>query len=423
MNLLKKYIQSFIKKSGNYVFIATITARVLSFLASWLALQLIDTKNLGEVLYAWNFITFILPFVGFGLHQSLIRFGALSAEKDKNSLLFYVIKNGVISSVLLAVLVTITSLLIPFEFNNTAIYIAAFSISFIPTFLLETIKVQFRLQHKNKLFSYLEIIYSITFCLLVFLLSSLYQEKGYIAALILAPTLITMVYFRKLHLKKPKTLTLNINKIAFWKYGVFGGLSNLTTMLLFAIDIILIGTILKQPEQVTIYRYVSIIPFSLLFLPRIFITTDFVSFTEKISSKAYIKNYIKSYMVLFSIISVLLITFFFFFGKIVLSLFHSSFTNYFDSFVILNIGICGILIFRGIFGNLLSSIGWIKANFYITLIALVINYFTNQELISNYGIKGAAITSAILMWGTGIISAIVFFIGYNKFLLSFKKTK
>ena len=77
------------------------------------------------------------------------------------------------------------------------------------------------------------------------------------------------------------------------------------------------------------------------------------------------------------------------------------------------IGICGILIFRGIFGNLLSSIGKAQINYYITSIALLLNIVSNNYFIPIYGIKGAAITTSILMWLTGIVSFIWFKILYK----------
>ena len=73
-----------------------------------------------------------------------------------------------------------------------------------------------------------------------------------------------------------------------------GGISNVVTQLLILVDIILIGHLMDDPIQVTNYRYISIIPFSLLFLPRVFITTDFVTFTEKIADRQYIMKYIKN---------------------------------------------------------------------------------------------------------------------------------
>ena len=94
MELIKSYIQNFLSRSGSYMFLGTIISRCLSFLASWLALQLIPNKELGVVLFAYSIIAFLIPFGGLGLHQSLIRYGSLlSTEDDKNSLLGGVWKN------------------------------------------------------------------------------------------------------------------------------------------------------------------------------------------------------------------------------------------------------------------------------------------------------------------------------------------
>ena len=169
--------------------------------------------------------------------------------------------------------------------------------------------------------------------------------------------------------------------------------------------------------MVTNYRYISLIPFSLLFLPRVFIHTDFVTFTEKIYDKKYIKEYIKSYMLLFLLVSIVLIVLSFFFGSFLLKLLDDRFISYTSTFYILIIGVSGILIFRGLFGNLLSSIGKANINYYIASIALIINIISNYYLIPLYGIRGAAITSAILMWTTGITSCIWFVYLYKKLLL------
>ena len=114
----------------------------------------------------------------------------------------------------------------------------------------------------------------------------------------------------------------------FWKYGFFASLSNVVTQLLFVVDILLIGYLIKDAEMVTNYRYISLIPFSLLFLPRIFINTDFVTFTEKIYDKTYIKQYIKSYMLLFLIISISVLIVSYFCGSLLLRLLDKSFVKY-----------------------------------------------------------------------------------------------
>jgi O-antigen/teichoic acid export membrane protein len=139
-----------------------------------------------------------------------------------------------------------------------------------------------------------------------------------------------------------------------------------------------------------------------------------VNFTEKINNATYIKNYIKNYIKLFSIISTFLIITIYLFGEVILGFFQKSYTAYFSSLMVLMVGISGILILRGLFGNLLSSIGKAHINFVITTLALGLNIVLNFYFIPKYGILGAAFTSAIIMWFTGILSLLFFFYFYKK---------
>ena len=398
-------------------------SRLLSLLASWIALQFIDNTALGIVLFSYNIILFLLPISGLGLSQSLIRFSALSKDaEDRNSIFLYVLKYGLLSSIGMILLVIISSLFIPIDFKDGHFYMIFLSFLIIPNFLLEIIKAQLRLNHDNKNFAYSDFLYSIIFVLSITVLTYYLKEIGYIIALLITPLLTSLFFIKKLKVNVKKIKRIPELNFAFWKYGFFASLSNVITQLLFVIDILLIGYLIKDPEMITNYRYISLIPFSLLFLPRVFINTDFVTFTEKIYDKNYILEYIKSYMLLFLIISVSLIIGSYFFGSLVLRLLDDSFAIYGSIFFILMVGISGILIFRGLFGNLLSSIGKANINYYIASGALLFNIISNYYLIPLYGIKGAAITSAILMWVTGITSAICFKVLYIKALIKIEPT-
>ena len=390
-------------------------ARVLSFLGSWIALQLIEAKELGVILFAYGIVQFIIPIGGFGLHQSLIRYGALlKSEDEKQQLFSYVLKKGIVASIAIILVLVGIGYFIPFQFDKTYGYFSILSLSILTVFILEIIKIQFRLQHKNRLYAITEFWYNIILTGLIFGLSYLFQGMGYIIALIVSPVLTALFFIKKLNVKLHIKNNLKITNLSFWKYGFFGGLSSVVTQLLILIDIILIGYLIDDPVAVTNYRYISIIPFSLLFLPRVFITTDFVTFTEKIHQKDYINRYIKNYMLFFGVVSILLLLFSYFFAEQILYIFGVEYMNYADSFLILIMGIVGIYIFRGLFGNLLSSIGKIELNYYIISIAIVINVISNYYLIPLYGIKGAAITSAILMWFTGILSWLSFLYFFRK---------
>lgn len=418
MNIIIQYIKNFLNRSGSYVFLATILGRVLSFIASWIALKFIENDALGVILFAYNIILFVIPISGFGLHQSLIRYGALAkSSEEKDSILAYVFKKGIIACLVLITIVISISLFINFKFKNTLFYVVLLSFTIIPSYLLEIIRAQFRLQHNNKSFAFTEGVQSIILLLSVLVLSYLYKELGYAIALLLTPLLTSIIFFKSLNINNLIYKKIKVINFQFWKYGFFASLSNVVTQLLFVIDILLIGFILSNTEMVTNYRYVSIIPFSLLFLPRVFIATDFVAFTEKIYNAQYIFKYIKSYVLFFTVVSILVLLFSWLFSVEILGLLDKEFTQFSDTFITLMIGICGIFILRGLFGNLLSSIGKAHLNYYIATLALVINICANFYLIPKYGIKGAAITSAILMWFTGLLSYLLFIKLYKKLLL------
>ncbi len=412
---LKIFFKEFISRKGNYVFFATVLGRILSFLSSWIALKLIPNFELGLVIYALNIISLIIPLSGFGASQGLLRFGALSKnEKEKNNLFVYILKKGSVFSIIIIVIIIIFSSLLTNQLKESQSYLIYLSLLILTLFLLESLKTQLRVLHKNKTFAKTEIIYNILLVILVFFGSYFYKETGYIIALIIVPLITFLIFIPKRQIKFNIDKNFKKPTFSFWKYSLFSSMSNVATQLLIVLDIILIGSIMHSPEKVTIYKYVSLIPFSLLFLPRVLLTTDFVSITENISNKKYINNYIKNYIILFLLISLVIAILSFAFDDSILLFFGNEFKQYTSTFKILIFGIISILIFRGLFGNLLSALGKASVNYWIAFIAILLNLVLNFILIPIYGILGAAITSTFMMWITSLLSIILFYKYYRK---------
>lgn len=401
-------LKDFFSRDGGSVFIAMVISRFISFFSSWIALQMIDEKNLGLVLYAYSFLVFLIPIGGWGLNQGYIRYAAISKnEVYKDQLFNFVIKRGLFISVVFSLfLLLITNLFIKdIPLKN---YFSILSFSILSFFLYELFKSYFRVQHRNKIFAYLEIVYSLVSVILVFVLSYYFKGIGYSIALAFSPLLavfffIPLVSFKKFENKKPD----NVNR-TFYQYGFYAELAGVASYLLYSIDLILIGTIMKQPEAITYFKYVSIIPYSFLFLPSVLITADFVRLTENIEQKDIIHQYTKNYWKLFSLISFGLIGVSILFPRLILSIFNKDLEQHALTFQILIFGVVGVLMFRGLFGNLLSSIGKTHVNFWISSLSLLINIIANYWLIPIFGINGAAITSSVIMWLSGIASYLLF---------------
>lgn len=419
MNGLINFLSSFSNRSGNYILIASIASRLLSFLASWIALQIIPDKKLGVVIYAFQFILFVSPVASLGLNQGLIRYGSfLKTIKEKNKLFSFVLKKGLLITGVFTFLTILFSFIFTFAPPETSQYLRLLSFGFISQFLFEILQIYVRLQKKNKFFALNEIIFNIILVILVFILSFYFKEFGYALALVLTPLISFLILASNLEINWGKNNHFDFIDFSFWRYNFFASMSNVTTILLVSIDILLIGHIMSNMEMVTAYKYVSIVPFSILFLPRAFMSTDFVVFTENIYKKKFIYGYIKNYIILFTAISIGFLTIILLFGKSILGIFNVSYKEFYSSFVVLSFGVTGILILRGIFGNLLSSIGKSHINFVIISIAIILNIISNYFLIPIYGILGAAITSAFLMWFTGLFCMIFFFYHYNRIYIN-----
>lgn len=410
-------IKSFLSRGGGSVFFALIFSRFVSFISQWIALQLIDQKSLGLVLYSYSYLVFLIPIGSWGLNQSFLRYAAIEHDKIKKDKLFnFTLTRGILISISFSTLILIISYFFVAENTELRNYFMIFSYSLVSFFILELFKIYFRLQHRNKLFARLEITYSIFLLIMVTLLSRFFLGSGYALALSFSPLVASIVFLpfikiRKLTYKKPEVVDFK-----YWKYGFFAELAGVSNYLLYSIDLILIQRLLNKPELVTVYKYLSLIPFSFLFIPSMIIATDFVRLTENIQNKNAIQNYTKKYWKIFSLVSVFVLILCFVFPKLILSLFFKDLENNVSTFQILMIGTIGVLMWRGLFGNLLSSIGKMNLNFIISTGGLILNFILNSIFIPKFGITGAAITTASIMWLTGIMSYVLFRKYHSKML-------
>lgn len=416
-----KAFTDFRSKAGSYVFWASILSKLLTFLASWVAIQIVDSEELGHAIYAFTIVAFLIPFAGAGLFQSLLRFGArLNSEEEKHGMLMYCLKFGLIASAVLASILFICSDFIVGKMPESGPYLKWFALMLFTSFLFELSKVQHRILHNNRKFARTDMFYAIMLAVLMALLTSMYGARGYAWAFILSPLIAAIDSSRSLLNIDFKGLTIiaPVKKMKFWSYGIFSSLGNVTTELLIAIDIILIGNLLLDATAVTAYKYVTLLPFSLLFLSHVYMSTHFVTLAERMEDRTYIKKFIRNYLVIFAGIIVLIAIGSWFLGAWFLSLFSESYRQYFEVFMILVVGTAGVLLIRGLFGNLLSAIGKAQANFFISSLALLLNIALNYSLIPEYGIKGAALTSATVMWFTALLSAGVFYYYYKLSVVS-----
>ena len=407
---LRNFIAGFLRRGGPAILISTVLARGLTFFASWLALQLLPGESLGLILFAVSILSFFIPFAGFGAAQGLLRFGALREDPGEKELFFIKLaKKGLLYSLMVVVFILVFAGFFTYSLPGAKYYLVILSALLIPQFLLELLKTYFRIIPDNDKYALTEFTHALLSLVLIFMGCFLLKETGYVLALLLSPALTFLIFL-------PKKLSKILNDrseqnppSSFWRYSIFAGLSNTASQLLIALDILLIGILLQNPIDVTHYKYISLLPFSLAIIPNILLTTDFVRLTKAITDRKFIDAYIRNYLLIFVIITVLIWTVCLLFTNEILLFFGEDFPALKTEFYLLLAGISSVLLIRGLFGNLLSASGFSQLNFWISIAAIGLNLILNILLIPRYGIFGAALTTAITMWITSLTSVFLFY--------------
>ena len=404
-----KFINSFFKRQGGYVLFSVFFAKLVNFLVSVIVIWLISKEEYGLIAYGLTILSFLAPFVGAGVHQGLVRFGSISKSQSEKKLLFrYALKKGLLYTFVLIVLVFLFSPLLNKILPGSAIYLAILSFQLLSLFLLQMIQIYCRLFYLNKLFAQIDMINSSLLLISVVIMCSLFGGIGYIVSLISIPIFTSIYFILKLKPYKISGLTfrdININKIEFLSYGLYLSVGSVIAQLLFAVDILIIGYLLKNAELVAQYKASNIIPFSFLIIASAVLSTDYVKLaraSEKNTS--FLKNYYLNYLKLFGALGLAIVVFFYFSSGWLMNVFGKQYEGHPSLMFIFSIGVVGGIMFRIPMGNMLSAIGWPKTNAVFSIIVFLINIVVSYYMVLIYGIEGAAVTTSALMWLSGLLS-------------------
>lgn len=389
--------------------LSAITEKAGGFILMLIASNFILKSEFGLITFANTTLDFVFPFVGFGIHQGLIRYGSLSkSQTNKKELFNITLKKGIKYSFYLIIVVLLLSPFTTYKKPEALPYLLILSIQIVGLFLFEILRIYVRLINLNNLYAKITIIKAVVLVALALLFTLKFSGIGYVISLALTPLLLSFFYIYKLKLfdnKLKENDTFNLKE--FISYGMFTSFSGVLSQLLFAVDIILITHLLGE-EYTAQYKVSTVLPFSFLFLSVSFIRTNAVKISNKSLDKTYIKNYYLNYLKIFSAISVLVVLFFYLFSDYIFLLFGKQYNNQYNLMFILSIGIAGSLMFRTPLGNILSAVGLPKINALNSFIVLLLNVILNYYLINKMGLVGAAIATSIMFWFSGFLSLIAF---------------
>ena len=393
------------------MFASSLFTKICSFLTSLILIRILSPDEFGVLSYVFSALAFFIPFSGGGMQHSFLRYAPMFVDKkDKLGLFQHSFFRGLLFSFFLAFVLFLLMPWLNSAVGKTSTYFSWLILYLFSFFLLELVKIRYRVEDQNKKYAGID---AYTSALVLFFgtgLAYFYGSLAYVIVFVTVPLVLGLA-----HLKLPLKVPVKIPE-KYYSYGMWVGIGAIASQLMYSLDIFLIGKLIQDPQQVAIYRSASIIPIALFFIPNSYITTHYTDLAKNSMDKEYLIRFAKDYIKLFSVLAFVLGAVLYFMSDSIISiLFGEEYAEAAYLFEILILGMLGAFILRIPFGNMLASVGKSNWNAIVAFIILVLNGILNYYAIYAWGIVGAAIVTSALLWISGILSLALFFVYLKKF--------
>ena len=178
--------------------------------------------------------------------------------------------------------------------------------------------------------------------------------------------------------------------------------------LLFSADILILSFLLDE-SAVANYKVALLIPANITFLALTFMQSDFPILAKNFQNKVYLKNYLRNYYKIFLPVAIgIFIIGSIFNDKIIHVFFSERYADNGDVFTILLGAFCLNMLFRNLYGNLLSAVGKMKVNTGVSLVTLALLIVFAGVLVKKFGVLGMAISLSSSMFIGGLLLMFAF---------------
>ncbi|QSW17885.1 oligosaccharide flippase family protein [Clostridium gasigenes] len=423
-NINKEMISSLIKKGLLQIFSANIINKIVQFTTIIFLTRIISKYEYGLFSYAQNTMNMAMLLEGLGVTAGILQYCSVEKEeKNKFGFFSYGIKIGFLINIVTSLGIMAWALWGPLATEGSRTFL--FIMSFIPLLSITygSIQAYLRSTLRNKDFSRLTVFNTVVYFIFTVGFSTIMGANGLILGMYLAylATVMLGAYFirKDIFLYKNTKIEGKDVKIKFLKYSIITVLSNAMSQILYLLDTQLIGTFTKDPITIANYKSATMIPFNLTFIPLSIIIFAYPYFAQNRNNKVWMKEKLSLLVKGLGVVNLIITV-----GGIVLAkpIFSILFPQYMDSipcFRVLMVGYFISATFRIPYGNILASVGNVKANLINAIFSGVCNVVLDIILIIKYGSIGAAYATLIVF----IISSIIHYIFVRRYMNSIDVTE
>ncbi|MDY6025874.1 hypothetical protein, partial [Bergeyella zoohelcum] len=293
------------------------------------------------------------------------------------------------------------------KYEDIFVIFLAFAIRLFGVLFLSHLQVYYRIVFDNKTFAKITNFNSILGLLLVILGSYFWGLQGYLLAMAITPYFVLLFYNKEMKGMAMKTMFFPKKEV--WKFSWHSALTNFSSELLFAIDILLLSYFLSE-QSVAEYRVAILIPANMIFLAQSFIQSDYPKLSAKNQDYYYLKNYITQFYKIFIPITGLIILLGYGFRKEIIGLFFGEvYQGVVPMFVVFLLAFGSNMLLRVLYGNLLSAIG--KMHWVTGIISLTVAVLAgcSMVLVPYFQTMGMALSMLVALWFCGGSLGFVFF--------------
>ena len=409
MKDLRNFIGNFFTNKGQHVFLSLLIAKICAFLGSLFIIRILPENEFGTISIVASLFAIFMPFSGFGSQQSLLRFGSMSDDVlEKEKLSTYLLKQGFIYQLLLSGLFIFVSFFFINKYEDIFYIFLLFTIRLIGFYFLNHIQSQFRIFGDNRGFARITNIVNLSGVLLLLVLSYYFGLKGYLIAIAVTP-FIAFFWFKREYLNSVIE-NFSFSKKEIWNYGLHAAGTALLSDTLFSADVLMLSFLMNE-TAVANYKVAILIPANITFLALTFMQSDFPVLAKNYRNRNFLTSYITNYYKIFIPISLLIFLVGIIFKTEILYLFFSE--RYADNswvFVILLAGFSLNMLFRNLYGNLLSAVGMMKMNTAISILTLVMLVLFSFVFVKKFGIEGMAFSLTLSMFVGGFLLLFSFYL-------------
>jgi O-antigen/teichoic acid export membrane protein len=336
---LNKFIHGFLKREGLSVLLSTFLIKISGVLLAVIIVRLLSVKEYGNIAFAISIIGIFSVFGGIGSNWSLLRFGpGLQSISSKFQMFKYSIAKGCKYTIPIILFIVIASFFLPPNLKDSKYYLILMSFSILTSFQYQSLQSYFMIIGKNKIYSKSNVIGSLILLSLSVVLGFFLKGYGYVISIVLSPFFAYLIYrkhisFRKLESKEKPAKT-------FFTYGLYTGLGMIASQTTILLGPVIGGYLNATSEDMALFRVATIIPFNLIVIPLMIMTTDFVHFSKNARNPDVLKDYYLQYLKTLGILIIIPFILILIFNKpIILLLFGSNYVGSTEMSTILLAGV------------------------------------------------------------------------------------